>query len=489
MNNKRNWKVLIAVLVFMMGVITLSSNTYAISIKKKAYAVQYEANGGTGTMIPYLYLKGESHILAPNGFIPPEGKEFSGWEVEGVMKQPGDVIGPYQTSPITVKAMWKDKKIISYKISFDARGGTGTMAEATVKQGETYVLPGNEFTPPADKVFKAWEVNGVEKEEGSTFMPSTDIVIKAIWDDEKEDPEELVIERIYGDDRIKTALKVSSENFTSAKSAVIARSDDYPDSLSASVLAKQLEGPILLTRPGALAEQIEKELTRLGVKKIVIVGGESAVSEKVEKELNKKGRTVERIYGDNRYETSAKIAEEVIDLAGEKNRAVIASGEEYADALAISPYAAAKGYPILLVRSNSIHPDMEDLIEDKNIERVEIVGGTKRITKALEKELPKVIERYEGENRYATAVKIAEELFPGASAVYLARGNDFADALSIGPVAADSNWPILLTTPKKAPKELLDYVDKEELARMIVVGGPAAVSDGVIKEIEKKAEK
>lgn len=483
---KKSRLILIAALLIAV-MINISTPSYALDTEGTPFSVEYHANGGSGTMTPYLSLKGYPHTLSPNGFTPPAGKEFSGWLVDGVLKQPGDLVELPQTSPLIVKAQWKDTAAVNYKISFDKNGGTGTMADVSVKQGESYELPGNEFTPPADKVFYAWEVNGVEKEVGSTFIPTVDIVIKALWEDEEQDPEELIVERIYGDDRIKTALEVSSDSFSTAENAVIARSDDYPDSLSASVLAKQLKGPILLTRSGVLADGIEKELTRLKVKKVYIVGGESAVSEKVEQSLAKKERTVERIYGDNRYETSAEIANEVMDLAREKGRAVIASGEEYADALAISPYAAAKGYPILLVRSNALHPTIEKVIEDRKIADVEIVGGTRRITKDLEKDLPKILKRYQGDNRYGTAVKIAEELFPGATAVYLARGNDFADALSIGPVAAEDGWPILLTTPKKAPKELLDFVKKEELARMIVVGGPAAVSDEVIKEIEQKA--
>ena len=53
----------------------------------------------------------------------------------------------------------------TYTVSFDANGGTGTMADVTDISGE-YTLPANGFTAPVGKQFKAWSVGGVEKAAG-----------------------------------------------------------------------------------------------------------------------------------------------------------------------------------------------------------------------------------------------------------------------------------------------------------------------------------
>ncbi|WP_249713502.1 cell wall-binding repeat-containing protein, partial [Bacillus cereus] len=63
----------------------------------------------------------------------------------------------------------------------------------------------------------------------------------------------------------------------------------------------------------------------------------------------KYGRT-KRISGKNRYDLSKNIAAEM----GSYDQAVVVTGVVYTDALAIAPYAAQNGYPILLTKKDSI---------------------------------------------------------------------------------------------------------------------------------------
>ncbi|WDC84177.1 cell wall-binding repeat-containing protein [Caloramator sp. mosi_1] len=72
--------------------------------------------------------------------------------------------------------------------------------------------------------------------------------------------------RVYGTDRIKTAVAVSQTGWDEAEYAVVARADDFPDALSAGPLAKKYDAPILLTYKDRLNEEVEIELLRLGVK-------------------------------------------------------------------------------------------------------------------------------------------------------------------------------------------------------------------------------
>ena len=68
----------------------------------------------------------------------------------------------------------------TYKVSFVANGGTGTMADVTDVSGE-YTLPANGFTAPSGKQFKAWSVNGVEKAVGDKITVTADTVVTAVW--------------------------------------------------------------------------------------------------------------------------------------------------------------------------------------------------------------------------------------------------------------------------------------------------------------------
>ena len=82
---------------------------------------------------------------------------------------------------VSVKATYKDKPVTTYTVSFDANGGTGTMADVTGISGE-YTLPANGFTAPDGKQFKAWSVGGVEKAAGDTITVNANTTVTAIWE-------------------------------------------------------------------------------------------------------------------------------------------------------------------------------------------------------------------------------------------------------------------------------------------------------------------
>ena len=70
----------------------------------------------------------------------------------------------------------------TYTVSFDANGGTGTMADKTGISGE-YTLPANEFTAPDGKQFKAWSVGGVEKAAHEKITVTANTTVTALWED------------------------------------------------------------------------------------------------------------------------------------------------------------------------------------------------------------------------------------------------------------------------------------------------------------------
>ena len=71
--------------------------------------------------------------------------------------------------------------VTTYTVSFDANGGTGTMADVTNISGN-YTLPDNGFTAPEGQRFKAWSVGGVEKAAGDTITVNANTTVTAIWE-------------------------------------------------------------------------------------------------------------------------------------------------------------------------------------------------------------------------------------------------------------------------------------------------------------------
>ena len=142
------------------------------------YTVSFNANGGTGTMADVTNISGE-YTLPENGFTAPDGKQFKAWSVGGVEKAVGDKITV--TANTTVTAVWEDIPVVTYTVSFDANGGTGTMTDVTGVSGE-YTLPANGFTAPAGKQFKAWSVGGVEKAVGDKITVTANTTVTAVWE-------------------------------------------------------------------------------------------------------------------------------------------------------------------------------------------------------------------------------------------------------------------------------------------------------------------
>ena len=304
------------------------------------------------------------------------------------------------------------------------------------------------------------------------------INVKTGFTEEETQPAEE--NRISGRNRISTAIEVSKKYYEKANTVIIARSDEYPDSLTASPLAKKLNAPILLTSKNELEEPVKAEIKRLKTTNIIIVGGVNSISTKVEKELRQYDKEIERIAGHSRYETSAAIAERLLKLS-KKQTAIIASGENFADALTAGAYAAKQEYPILLVQKTTVDTQITKVL-NKYINKTIIAGGVNSVSEKVKKDLPKNTERIAGRSRYDTAAQIAKKLFKSKKA-FVASGEVFADALVVSPVAGRLSSPILLVNRKESPETIKEYV-KEKITEITVIGGKKFVPSSIVTDLE-----
>ena len=280
--------------------------------------------------------------------------------------------------------------------------------------------------------------------------------------------------RVAGADRIQTSVEVSKKYYNSAETVIVANYEQFADSLSASALSKALKAPILLVKKDQLDSVVAQEIKRLGAKNVIVIGGEKSV-DKTKDSLSQ--YNVRTIAGSDRYETSAKIAQEIIKLTGTK-KAVIASGEVFADALTVAPLANKNNMPILLVQQDRIPEEAKEVL--KQIEEVIIVGGEKTISKEVENKLPNPT-RIAGANRYETAKKIYEYGFKDRVEVNIANGTVPADSLVIGSI----DCPILLAEANEIPEATKQAFQESKFEKVNVFGGENSISESVVKELIK----
>lgn len=315
--------------------------------------------------------------------------------------------------------------------------------------------------------------------------------------------DDFTLSRVAGADRYETAANIALDSFASSESAVIARGDAFPDALAGSYLTGRLGAPLLLTAPDGLPESTASALDALGVETVYLLGGTGAISESVADEAAGDGetpRTVQRVAGANRFATAAEIATsqpaDGIGSVGDERTAILASGLSFADALAAGPAAHADGLPVLLTDPSTLSPEAAGAIEELGIEHLVVVGGTAAVSKNVADAAAAAgpsVERVAGANRYATAAAFADfsldELGFGDSAVDLATGEKFADALAAGPASGEASRPLLLTASAALSPDTSAWLDDHAgtLADGRVFGGTGAVADAVVSAAENAA--
>lgn len=197
---------------------------------------------------------------------------------------------------------------------------------------------------------------------------------------------------------------------------------------------------------------------------------------------------VERIAGADRYATAAA-ASRAAFATGTCEAVVIASGEDYPDALAAAPLAGALRAPVLLVRRTSVPASTAAEIARLGAARAVIVGGPGGVSTATADALGALglaVERVGGADRYETAARVAARVAassPGTRTVFVVRGDFFPDATAAGAPAASSVSPVVLVKPTELPDAARSAIAGAAPCRVVVVGGEAAVSPGVAAAI------
>ena len=94
-------------------------------------------------------------------------------------------------------------------------------------------------------------------------------------------------------------------------------------------------------------------------------------------------------------------------------------------------------------------------------------------------------KRLDGLDRYATAAAIARDSFPAGPVpvVIVVTGQEPADSVAAGPAADLLGGPVLPVARDSVPGDVRRELDRLDPARILVVGGPAAVSDAVLGEL------
>lgn len=379
-------------------------------------------------------------------------------------------------APVSVSASAPER--IETRVSWTPASGAGVTYLYGYRGGPTYATPltSGRLVLPGSGSHEIWVRSFARDRWGAQVDATTSVTVTP-------GIASLTSTRHAGTDRYATAAAVSRASFpASASSAVIALGTNWPDALTASVLAGQVGGPLLLARRDSVPIATRDELVRLAPSTVYLIGGTSAVSKLAEDQLAAilpPGAQLIRLGGSDRYDTARLVALTVASIPGtDATTALVASGENYPDALCASPVAARAGWPILLTRRAALPGATATALSQLGTDGVIVVGGEQAVEQAVFSALPSP-ERWAGPDRYATSRQVADRArITGLlveDGIGFATGRAFPDALSAGPRAATEGIPVVLAD--SVTPALSAWLDgRGPITDHIVLhGGPAAL--------------
>lgn len=252
-----------------------------------------------------------------------------------------------------------------------------------------------------------------------------------------EEPAPIVRLRTFERTAVDAALAWSrelelGEPSYGSRTVLLARDDDPSDALaSAGLQGGDDVSPLLLTPSDHLDDVVADELARLGADRVLVLGGEQAVSEVVVAELREKGYEVDRRFGATRIETAILLDgyPSARPLEGNDHALLVRAygtpddqTAAFADSLAAGRYAASRQLPVLLTHTDGLPAALEEHVRERvansvSLGRVTVLGGRDAVSDEVVAQLQALgleVERLAGADRADTAVQVATRLLDDA---------------------------------------------------------------------------
>jgi len=227
------------------------------------------------------------------------------------------------------------------------------------------------------------------------------------------------------------------------------------------------------------------------------IGFSDIGSEPVPPEYQGERGTIIRVAGQNRYDTSLEAAKQLLWEADEETfpNAIIATGDNFADALAGSAVSIRTYAPILLISNKSAATIknaldfIDEYVDEDGV--VFILGGTGVVPSSVESELENMNRgyyRFSGKDRYDTNLQVLEAFkLEDQDNLLICDAINWPDAAT----ASSTGFPMMLVGKNglsDAQKAFLDSIPAEEEGAagklyFNIVGGTGAVTEAVEQDL------
>ena len=198
---------------------------------------------------------------------------------------------------------------------------------------------------------------------------------------------------------------------------------------------------------------------------------------------------VRRISGSNRYQTNIMTIQESFSST---DKVILVSGENWPDAIGAGVLATQEKAALFICPKNNITTEIYSSLLNLGVKDIIIIGGAGSISENVENILKNKgynVDRISGINRYQTAIKVAEKIPDMTNeTMFLVSGENFPDALTVNTIAASTGYPILMAGKSSISQEAIDFIQKRQPQRIIIVGGTGAISASVEETIKQYSD-
>lgn len=189
------------------------------------------------------------------------------------------------------------------------------------------------------------------------------------------------------------------------------------------------------------------------------------------------------VEGVDRYETAIEVSHKSYPTGSDT--VVLATGQNWPDALGSSALAGVYHAPILLTKTDILPSAVADEITRLGAVNVFIIGGASAISDDVMTEVEGLVSgevvRLGGVDRYETAQVVASETIAANpdwdGTAFVTTGLNFPDALSASPLSAHSGYPIFLSGADGVSAETQAAMIDMGVSDLLVLGGTGVVPD------------
>lgn len=196
---------------------------------------------------------------------------------------------------------------------------------------------------------------------------------------------------------------------------------------------------------------------------------------------------VTRVAGPDRIATAVELSRTAFVQA---DQALLASANDFPDALAGGPLAGLRQAPLLLSGSDRADARVMDELDRLGVRAVTILGGTAALGEQVAADLRGAgleVSRIGGATRFDTAALIADEVRSAHVYVTLGAHEDPArawpDAVSVSALAARQTRALLLVTAEAVPPATAEAIRRLQPDTATIIGGSGAISATVEAEL------